>query len=156
MPTKPSNVVNSLRDKIVNVTWDLSASATNQEFVDFDTDYDVVEVKGVVKHGAAIVGDGSSATLKVGHGAVGSTVSADDDAFVTVTAAPASATAAGVALTFTQTSVKKLPAGAILLITATANGETDTGEVLIQVRLRPHDKARGNSSKRPSAAQSAQ
>lgn len=151
MPQKPSNVVNSLRDKVITFKWDLSASATNHLFVDNLTTYNVVEVIAVVLDSAPIVGNASSATLKIGAGTGAAAV--DDDVFVSATAAPAEATAAGEILDFTVNSTNKLAPGEVLIATAAAGGETDTGEVLVQIRLRPRDEARGNSSKRPSSAQ---
>ena len=152
MAIKPSNVVDSLRDKLVEVAWDLdvaSTSATLSPFVDFSTDYNVVEITGIV---IAATGTSAAATVKVGYGAYGSEV-ADDDAFVASVVRPLSASA-GATVDFTLVEeMAALPAGAPLTVTRTVGGDASTGVILMQIRLRPRDYARSNRTKRPSAAQ---
>lgn len=149
---RPSNCVDAIRDKLVNLFVDWSAGLVDTGkpfFVDGDDDYDVVDVKAFmsVDYIAA-----NAVTVSVGRTA-GPSGAVDAVKFVNAQSLGAVLVSAGAAKDVTQTATKKLPKGHGLTVTCAAVAG-QTGEGVLQVRLRPHDRSRGSVSKRPSAAQS--
>lgn len=138
---KPQNVVMSLKDKLVNLFVDFSAGLVNTGkpfFVDHEDDYEVVDVSAEVS--VAYIAS-QPVTLSVG------TV-ATPTAFVNAQSLGSAAVGVGNKIDVTQTSTKKLPKGTPLVVTCAA-AASQTGEGLVQVRLRPMERANANPTKRP-------
>lgn len=142
----PKNCSEVIKDKVLNVLWDLSAGLTAYAipFVDINNDYDIISVAAVVTTDLS----GTATTLNVGEGA-GPNGAADADKFVAAQDTPGAATLAGVQVDFALAAVDQrvLRAGHPLEITSA--GSADTGVALLNVVLRPKQKDRGHVSKRP-------
>ena len=152
---KGSNCVPAVKDKLVEVFWDLSSGITNTGkpiFVDPLDDYEVVSVDLVV---SVTYVASQAVTLSAGVTA-GPSNNASSTKFLSSKTMGTTQVAAGVAinllaLSTTSTDNRLLPKGAGLVLTSAGNG-SQTGEGVLVVRLRPLDRARGNISKRPGAS----
>lgn len=152
MAIKPQNTIPVLKDKIVNYHLDLSSATTAKPvFCDLDADYELVNVDLVVTTTYIAL---AAASVSIGHGAYvdssGATVNADNTQYVNAVSLGTSQIAAGTPVPLTP-DLTYVPAGAPLTITQPA-ATSQTGEVLVVLKLRPKEKAHGNASKRPGAS----
>jgi len=146
MAVKPSNCVDSIADKLItSEVIDLSGAtaAVVLPFADILDDYDVVGLSLLVTvdYVAAEV-----TNIRVGN-------IADDDKFAADQSLGAALVAAGSQIPLVLTATPKLTKGEVVEVTHTQVAG-QTGEGRLVARLRPHDRASGNRTKRPNAAQS--
>lgn len=126
------NTVPVLKDKFLTLWWDLSAGLAVAggtgvaKFYDPNYDYEVVEINLV----PTVTVTNTSTSIKIG-------TLADDDHFFVNANVAGSGYAVGTKIPLTLTGTKKLAKGSIL--TAISTGTANTGEALIEIRLRPYD-----------------
>lgn len=152
MAIKPQNTIPVLKDKVVNYHLDLSAATSDKPiFCDLDADYTLVNVDFVVTTtyialAAASVSLGQAAYTD----AAGDVVAADTTRYMNAVSLGTSQRAAGTVVSVTPDDVD-VPAGATLTLTQPA-ATSQTGEIIVVLKLRPKEKAHGNASKRPGAS----
>jgi hypothetical protein len=154
MSVKPSNCTPQVKDRLlVSPLIDFSASSAAVYFpqVDPDNDWEVVDIQLKITLGYIA---SQAVTVEAGMD-LGPSGSADTDRHALQQSLGTAVIAAGQLVKLTLTGVKILPKGHRLSVNHTQNA-SQTGEAIAVARLRPRDKDRGNTSKRPGAsAQSA-
>jgi hypothetical protein len=167
MPTKPHNCVPSIKDKIITVPLDLSAfPGVSQRvlFLNLFYDFEVKSIAALV----TVVTTAVASPFSIGFGTYtdihGNIIPGVDNFYLTlancvdVTGQPFSTgiLPVGTLCFFPSpvdpngTGAKNLPMGAPL--TVVGANTANTGEVVLNIAVRPKDKDRGDSSKRPSGA----
>lgn len=167
MPLKPNSVVPALKDKVINYNMPLSIAAPVLLFMDPVYDYDLKAVSALI----SVVSQGAAAPFTLGFGTYtdhnGNVITTDTDFLLPAAncldanGQPFSTAilVLGSLHTITLQSdphglgLNILPAGAPLVVTGA--GASNTGYAYLSIKLRPKQKDRGDSSKRPWGASDA-